>query len=125
MLIVVPSGHTKLAARALTPSRVTARKVRGKVAALDIPAEEKAALVSDAIAAWNGGLKPAYQRLHKEMVRQEAIAPTDDGVWRLPDGERYYNLLLEGYTTTKLTADEIHDIGLREAARIHDEMRDG
>ena len=73
--------------------------------------------------AWNGSAKPAFERLLAEMKRQQAIAPTEDGVWRLPQGEAYYKALLADYTTTDLTADEIHNIGLREVERIHGEMR--
>ncbi|MEL7446130.1 MAG: DUF885 domain-containing protein [Pseudomonadota bacterium] len=72
---------------------------------------------------WNRFARPAYERLLVEMKRQQAIAPTDDGIWRLPDGDKYYAALLKSYTTTDLTADEIHDIGLREVERIHGEMR--
>ena len=57
------------------------------------------------------------------MKRQQAIAGTDDGVWRFPEGRAYYDALLSNYTTTDLTADQIHQIGLREVARIHGEMR--
>lgn len=73
--------------------------------------------------AWNGSAKPGYQRLLAEMKRQQAIAPTADGVWRFPEGADYYKALLANYTTTDLTADQIHDIGLREVERIHGEMR--
>ncbi|MXO91457.1 DUF885 domain-containing protein [Pontixanthobacter aquaemixtae] len=73
--------------------------------------------------AWNGSARPAYQRLLAEMKRQQAIAPTDDGIWRFPEGAGYYKALLANYTTTDLTADEIHNIGLREVERIHGEMR--
>jgi uncharacterized protein (DUF885 family) len=73
--------------------------------------------------AWNGSAKPAFERLLAEMKRQQAIAPTDDGVWRLPNGANYYSALLKNYTTTDLTADEIHNIGLSEVERIHGEMR--
>ena len=96
---------------------------RKKVAELDIGAAEKANLVARAETAWKTGTAPAYRRLRAEMVRQQAIAGTDDGVWRLPQGEAYYNALLASYTTTDLTADQIHELGLKETARIHDEMR--
>ncbi|ODT01088.1 MAG: hypothetical protein ABS49_02850 [Erythrobacter sp. SCN 62-14] len=95
-----------------------------KVAALDLTSEHKAGLTDRAKAAWNASAVPAYQRLSAEMERQQQIAPTDDGVWRFPEGEQYYAALLASYTTTDLTADEIHEIGLRETARIHDEMRE-
>ena len=74
-------------------------------------------------AAWRDSAAPAYRRLLAEMKRQQAIAPTDDGVWRFPEGEAYYAALLKNYTTTDLTADQIHRIGLENVARIHDEMR--
>ena len=96
---------------------------REKVAKLDIPAAQKADLERRAVASWTGSAAPAYRRLRAEMARQQALAGTDDGVWRFPQGEEYYNTLLANYTTTDLTADQIHDLGLKETARIHDEMR--
>jgi len=73
--------------------------------------------------AWMESARPAYQRLLAEMQRQQAVASSDDGVWRLPNGAGYYKALLANYTTTSLSADEIHAIGLREVDRIHGEMR--
>ena len=95
---------------------------RGKVAKLDLPQADKDRLVADAVAAWKGGAAPAYRRLRAEMVRQQAIAGNDDGIWRFAEGEALYNALLANYTTTDLTAGQIHDIGLRETKRIQDEM---
>lgn len=66
---------------------------------------------------------PAYQRLITFMSAQEAIATTDDGVWKLPDGDAYYAYALRTNTTSSLTPDEIHQLGLREVKRIEDEMR--
>ncbi|MEC8179766.1 MAG: DUF885 domain-containing protein, partial [Pseudomonadota bacterium] len=96
---------------------------RGKVEALDLSAADTAALEAAAAKAWTASAAPAYQRLLAEMKRQQAIAPTDDGIWRFPEGEAYYAALLKNYTTTDLTADQIHRIGLENVARIHDEMR--
>ena len=96
---------------------------REKVAALEIPQAEKDALVADAIAAWEANGAPAYRELRTEMLRQQAMAGTDDGVWRLPQGEAYYAALLKNYTTTNLSADQIHRIGLANIERIHGEMR--
>lgn len=92
-------------------------------ASTEADASEVIALEQMGREAWNASARPAYQRLLDEMRRQQAIAPTDDGIWRLPRGEQYYDALLRSYTTTDLTADEIHDIGLREVERIHSEMR--
>jgi len=94
-----------------------------KVAALDLPAEQKADLAARAKAAWNASAVPAYQRLAAEMERQQKLAGSDDGVWRFKDGDKYYAALLKSYTTTDLSADEIHELGLAETARIHGEMR--
>ena len=96
---------------------------RGKLAKLDVPEERKAELAQAAVAAWKASAAPAYGRLRTEMQRQQVMAGNDDGVWRLPEGKRYYDTLLATYTTTNLTADEIHDLGLRETARIQGEMR--
>jgi uncharacterized protein (DUF885 family) len=96
---------------------------RGKVEALDLPSADTASLEEVAAQAWNDSAVPAYQRLLAEMERQQKIAPTDDGVWRFAEGEAYYAALLKNYTTTDLTADQIHRIGLENVARIHDEMR--
>ena len=95
-----------------------------KLGKLDLNAADSAALVAQSHLTWNDFTKPAYERLLAEMKRQQAIAPNDDGVWRFPEGEAYYKSLLASYTTTDLTADEIHAIGLREVDRIHGEMRE-
>ncbi|MGB3807113.1 MAG: DUF885 domain-containing protein [Erythrobacter sp.] len=94
-----------------------------KVDELDIDGEVRDGLKADAINAWVTSAQPAYRRLLAEMQRQQAIAPTDDGIWRLPDGDDYYAALLRNYTTTDLTADEIHELGLQNVERIHGEMR--
>lgn len=95
----------------------------GKVEKLDLAAEAKTALDAQAKDAWNAAAVPAYKRLLVEMQRQQQIASAEDGVWRFKDGDKYYAALLKNYTTTDLTADQIHALGLRETARIHDEMR--
>lgn len=94
-----------------------------KLAALDLSAAAAADLQARAQLAWEQSALPAYERLLVEMKRQQAIAPADDGIWRFPDGDKYYAALLKSYTTTDLTADEIHATGLREVERIHGEMR--
>jgi uncharacterized protein (DUF885 family) len=67
---------------------------------------------------------PAYRRLIEFLTYQESIATTDDGVWKLPDGEAFYAYTLRHHTTTTMTADEIHNVGLREVERIQAEMQD-
>jgi uncharacterized protein (DUF885 family) len=67
--------------------------------------------------------KPAYERLIAWQVEdQKNVSPTANGVSELPNGISYYNERLANNTTTALTADEIHNIGLQEVARLRTEM---
>jgi uncharacterized protein (DUF885 family) len=96
--------------------------LKTKVAALVIPQAEKDALIAQGREALLTSVKPAYQRLIALLEAQQKQAGNDDGVWRLPNGAAYYNDRLATYTTTSLTADQIHRIGLDNVARIHREM---
>ena len=94
-----------------------------KVGALELSEEEQAEMVARVEAALLNSVKPAYEELLATMQAQGTLAGDEDGVWRLPDGEANYNRLLANYTTTELTAEEIHQIGLDNVERIHNEMR--
>lgn len=94
-----------------------------KVNALEIDAAQKTRLLDQGRAALVGSVKPAYERLISAMTAQQQRATTDDGAWKLPDGDAYYAYLLRQYTTTNMTADQIHDTGLAAVERIHGEMR--
>ena len=83
----------------------------------------KQALRGDAATALIDVVGPAYRKLITFAEGQQARAGTDDGVWRLPDGEAYYARQLEAATTTAMTAAEIHAFGLAEVERIQGEMR--
>lgn len=94
-----------------------------KTAGLKLPEADSAALVAKAEAALTGTVKPAYEKLIAFLGEQEKSATTDHGVWKFPDGEAFYNTMLKRFTTTDLTADEVHQIGLDNVERIHNEMR--
>ena len=96
---------------------------KGEVAKLKISQTEKDLLIADAAQALNASVKPAYEALIAEMTAQGKVAGTDDGVWRFKDGSGYYAERLANYTTTNMTPDEIHNLGLAQVARIHKEMR--
>ncbi len=97
--------------------------IEGKIAALkDTDDAMKKQLLADATAALTGAVKPAYDKLIVLLRAQEKVATTDDGVWKLPEGGEFYAYQLRGSTTTRLTAAEIHALGLREVARIHSGM---
>ncbi|GMM83314.1 DUF885 domain-containing protein [Pseudoalteromonas sp. MTN2-4] len=94
-----------------------------KVNKLEIADSEKAALINEATEALNTAIKPSYNKLINYLAKLEKKADTRDGAWKFPEGEAFFNNALARTTTTELTAKEIHEIGLAEVARIHDEMR--
>ena len=95
-----------------------------KLDSLDLDDAERERLLTDAIDAMQTDYKRAWDAVLVEMERQRELSTTDDGVWKLPDGEAYYANRLKTYTTTDMTAEEIHQLGLDEMDRIHAEMRD-
>ncbi len=96
-----------------------------KVNALkDVSDEDKKILIVKAGDALLTSVKPAYEKLIAYWSELEKKATTDDGIWKVSNGDAYYDFALRQTTTTKLTADEIHEIGLKEVARIHGEMRE-
>lgn len=90
----------------------------------DIAAEDRERLAAAYRDAIMNRIVPAYAKLRDYVV--ETYLPNcreTHGMWDLPDGENWYAFLVEGTTTTDLTPAEIHQIGLDEVARIHEEMR--
>ncbi|HRH01784.1 MAG TPA: DUF885 domain-containing protein [Bacteroidia bacterium] len=85
-------------------------------------ADEKKMLLSEAAEAMNKSMRPAYEKFIAYFTELEKKATDDDGAWKFPEGDAYYAAALKATTTTNLTADEIHEIGLKEVARIHAEM---
>ena len=67
-------------------------------------------------------VQPALTRQIAVFEAQRPNASDDVGVWRLPQGERLYNLGIRGYTTTTYTGAEIHEIGLQQVASIQAEI---
>ena len=96
---------------------------RKKLQALDMDEPQKVMLQKKASEALVDVVKPAYNRLIAFLEKQETKATTEDGVWKFKDGAAFYDQALRLTTTTKLSSDEIHQIGLKEVARIHNEMR--
>lgn len=96
---------------------------KGKVDKLALSNAEKSGLINSARDALQNSVMPAYEKLIEELTAQRALSPEGDGVWRLPDGGDWYQNRLEWFTTTDLTADEVHNIGLENVERIHNAMR--
>lgn len=98
-------------------------KVTALVEAGTIRPDEAASLVARAAAALRDHVGPAYEATIVELEAQTSVATADDGAWKLPEADAYYAMRLKQITTTDMPADEIHDLGLAEVARIQDEMR--
>lgn len=93
-----------------------------KVNALAIPDAEKARLLGEGRAALTGPFRSGVETLIAGIAAIEPMAEGNNGAWSLPDGGAYYANRLTTYTTTDLSADEIHDIGLQQVAAIREEM---
>lgn len=97
-------------------------KVDALVTNETITEDEADALKFEARGALLDHVYPTYFEVISWVSDDQANANTEDGAWKLPDGEAYYRDRLAQMTTTEMTADEIHQLGLSEVARIHTEM---
>lgn len=95
----------------------------GKVESLDLDEATKENLLAGGKNALVNILKPAYQKLIAELQKHKQLSPAGDGVWRLPNGSQWYQNRLSWFTTTSLNAQEVHDLGLNEVSRIHEQMK--
>lgn len=68
------------------------------------------------------GVFPALDRQIALVTELRARAVHDAGVWRLPDGDAYYQRAVEASTTTKLTGEEVHKIGLEQVAALEAQL---
>jgi uncharacterized protein (DUF885 family) len=93
-----------------------------KVNALEAPGQDKARLIASAREALSGPFRRGYDRFLGTLDALEPKATSNAGAWRLPRGGDFYNNQLALFTTTDLSADRIHQIGLDEVRRIQAEM---
>ncbi|MCO4822450.1 MAG: DUF885 domain-containing protein [Flavobacteriaceae bacterium] len=85
--------------------------------------EEKSTLTEAYTKALNENIIPAYKSLHEFMSGSYMDAGrTTSGIADVPNGEAFYKYMIKLFTTTNMTADEIHQLGLSEVARISSEM---
>ena len=97
---------------------------QGKVNALkNVSDGEKENLLKDAEKQIEASVIPAFRAMVQFMEEQEKIATNDAGVWKFSNGTEYYTYALRRQTTTELTAEQIHDLGLREVTRLQSEIR--
>ena len=82
----------------------------------------RAGLVDELAGAVEAHVVPAYRSLVDYLETLLPEVESNDGVWRLPDGDDFYRWVLRDHTTTDLTPGEIHRLGLSEVERISAEM---
>ena len=84
---------------------------------------EKTDLINRAKTLISNEINPSYKRLH-DFLKNEYLSTSRDsiGISDVPNGSKWYEVLSNYHTTTDLSPDEIHDIGLSEIKRIRSEM---
>jgi uncharacterized protein (DUF885 family) len=95
-----------------------------KLSDLEMSEDKKNTLLSELADAINENVKPGFQSVLDYMNENYNSANQYHGVWSLPDGEDFYAARLRSYTTTNYSAEEIHQIGLGEVARISSRMKE-
>ncbi|WP_448551046.1 DUF885 domain-containing protein [Thalassotalea montiporae] len=90
--------------------------------AADVSEQDKSRLLASAERNIVDYVYPAYDLFIEYFERIKPRTGEDAGFWRLPDGDKAYQAALKFFTTTDYTADEIHQIGLSEVARIQAEI---
>lgn len=95
---------------------------RTKLEKLPASNQIKASLLEQAAAALVGPVRRGYQSFITKLQELRAKTQRNDGAWSLPDGATYYDNRIKNFTTLDMTAEEVHQTGLDEVARIQNEM---
>lgn len=83
----------------------------------------RARLLKQCLEVLEGSVYPAYASFIERVERIKHAADRNAGVWKLPDGDEYYQHCLRRHTTTDMTPQQIHDLGLAEVERIQQELK--
>jgi uncharacterized protein (DUF885 family) len=84
-----------------------------------VPAADQKRLHDEIIAAIDTEVRPAYRKLEKFLSTEYAAkGRKDEGVWALPNGDALYRFYVRLQTTTNMDPDTIHQLGLKEVARV-------
>ncbi len=88
-----------------------------------ISADDRKRLSDQAIALITAEIVPAYSKFHMFFVNEYLPAcPEQVGIWQAPRGEEMYAFFAREHTTTDLTPEQIHEIGVKEVERIRAQM---
>ena len=94
-----------------------------KLASLKLSKEKQKQYRDQATAALRDSVKPGYESLISFLQKQEKRSKKTAGVWKFPEGDKFYSYRLQRMTTTDMTADQIHELGLKNVKRIHGDMK--
>lgn len=121
---VVPDTQTQIKGAPFDggPDHPVWADFKKKVEALKAEPAAKTRLLADGEAALKGEWRRGYERYLASLDRMSKKATAVNGVWAMPDGDAYYAATVKFFTTTDLTPAQIHEIGLKEVARIRGEM---
>ena len=92
----------------------------GRVATVEAAQREK--MTAAAAKTVEASIYPAWQRALALLKEQLPKATEDAGLWRLPGGDAGYRYALRRFTTTELSPEDVHQLGLQQVARIEGEM---
>jgi uncharacterized protein (DUF885 family) len=93
-----------------------------RIGLLDIPPERKTRWIEGARKALLSDLQPAYEQLIGVLQDQGERTPILAGVWQIPDGPAFYAFLVRQFTTTAMTPEDVHALGLRQVEAVHGEI---
>lgn len=94
----------------------------GKIPTAEMDAAKRSQLLADLLKSIDASVYPSYRSIISHFTALQAKTQANNGAWSLPDGEAYYAWAVRTHTTTDMTAQQVHDIGLAEVARVGAEM---
>ncbi|MGH8107877.1 MAG: DUF885 domain-containing protein [Arenimonas sp.] len=93
-----------------------------KIPEQEMNADQRTKILADAELGIQKSVYPAYRKFIAYYEKLQPKATGNNGVWALPDGDAYYQWAIKQNTTTNMTVDEVHQLGLSEVSRIEAEM---
>jgi uncharacterized protein (DUF885 family) len=104
------------------PMYVSFKEKLDKIPAEKIDQSKKDRFLADAEASIKNDVYPSYAKLIDYFKALQPKAQGNFGAWHLPDGDAYYAWCVRQNTTTDMTPEQVHQLGLTEVARVGQEM---
>ncbi len=101
---------------------VSFKEKLGKIAPDALSQADRDRLLAGVEASIDRSVYPAYRTLIEYFTALQPKAQRNEGAWSLPDGDAYYAWCVRMHTTTDMTPEQVHTLGLAEVARVTTEM---